>query len=66
MIKKKKKKHVKIVLLAKNKLNAVEGLISKALIDSNDTHDEFISVNNVLKKYDDIKEEIKTSKDKYV
>ena len=66
MIKKKKKKHVKIVLLAKNKLNAVEGLISKALIDSNDTHDEFISVNNVLKKHDDIKEEIKTSKDKYV
>ena len=32
IIKKKKKKHDKIVLLAKNKLNTIEILISKALI----------------------------------
>ena len=31
--KKKKKKHVKIVLLRKDKLNTIEVLISKALID---------------------------------
>ena len=34
IIKKKKKKHDKIVLLAKSKLNRIEVLISKALIDS--------------------------------
>ena len=39
---------VKVVLLAKTKLNIVEFFISKALIDSDITHDEFISVNNIL------------------
>ena len=39
--KKKKLKHDKIVLLAKSKLNSVEVLISKALIDSVISHDEF-------------------------
>ena len=34
IIKKKKKKHDKIVLLVKYKLNSIEVLISKALIDS--------------------------------
>ena len=34
-------------------------VISKALIDSNILHDEFASVNNALKEYDDIREEIK-------
>ena len=46
---KKKKKHDKIVLLGKDKLNIIELLISKALIDSDISHDEFASVNNVLK-----------------
>ena len=59
MIKKKKKKHDKIVLLAKSKLNSIEVLISKALIDSNISHDEFVLINNVLKEYDEMKEEIK-------
>ena len=60
-IKKKKKKHDKIVLLAKSKLNRIEVLISKAVIDSNISHDEFVLINNVLKEYDEMKEEIKTS-----
>ena len=42
IIKKKKKKHDKIVLLAKSKLNSIEVLISKALIDSNISHNEFV------------------------
>ena len=42
IIKKKKKKHDKIVLLAKAKLNSMEPSISKTLIDSNISHDEFI------------------------
>ena len=42
MIKEKKKKHDRILaILAKSKLNNTEVLISKALIDSNISHDEF-------------------------
>ena len=54
---KKKKKLNKIVLLVKNMLNIIEVLISKALIDSGISRDEFALVNNVLKEYDDMKEE---------
>ena len=56
-----KKKHDKLVLLAISKLNSIEVLISKALIDSNISHDEFILINNVLKEFYDMKEEIKNS-----
>ena len=49
LIKKKKKKHDKMVLLAKYKLNSIEILISKALIDSNISHDKFVLINNMLK-----------------
>ena len=62
IIKKKKKKHNKIVLLAKSKLNSIEVLISKALIDSIISHDEFLLINNVLKEYNKMKEEIKNLK----
>ena len=59
IIKKKKMKHDKIVLLAKSKLDSIEVLISKTLIDPNISHDEFLSINNVLKEYDRMKQEIK-------
>ena len=59
--KKKKKKYHKIVLLAKSKLSSIDVLISKAIIDSNVSHDEFISINNALKEFSDRKEEIKSS-----
>ena len=49
IIKKKKKKPGKIVSLAKSKLNRIEVSISKSLNDSNISHDEFVSINNVLK-----------------
>ena len=48
-------------MLAKAKLNSVEVLISKGLIDLNITHDEMVSINNVQKEYDNMKEEIKKS-----
>ena len=64
IIKKKTKKHEKIGLLAKSKWNSVEVLISKALIDSNIIHNEFVSINNVLKEFHDMKDEIKKSNDK--
>ena len=56
---KKKKKHDKILFFVKEKLNTIEVLISKALIDSYISHDEFVSVNNILKEYNEIKEDIK-------
>ena len=52
--KKKKKKHEKIVLLGKYKLNAIEVLISKALIDSYISNEECISVNYLLREYNEI------------
>ena len=45
IIKKEKKKHDKIALLAKSRLNSVEVLTSKALID------EFALTNDVLKEF---------------
>ena len=62
IIKTKKKKHDKIVSLGKDKLNTIEVLISKALLDSYISHDEFVSVNNVLREYNEMKEEIKNPK----
>ena len=68
IIKKKKKKHDKIVLLGKDKLNTIEVLISKGLIDSYISHDEYFSINNVLKEYYEMKEEIKNPEtfEKYI
>ena len=43
---------MKIVFSVKTRLNSVEVSIFEALIDSNISHDEFISTNNVLKEYD--------------
>ena len=51
IIKKEKKKHDKIVLLAKSKLYIREFLTSKALID------EFALTNDMLKEFYHIKEE---------
>ena len=59
MKKNKKNKHDKIVLLGKDKLNIIEVLISKALINSYISHDEFVSVKTALKEYNEMKEEIK-------
>ena len=58
----KKKKHCKIVLLAKSKLNSTDVLISKTSFNSNISHDGLVLINHVLKEYDDMKEEIKNWK----
>ena len=62
IIKKRKRKHNKMVLSAKSKLNNIEVSISKAFIDSNTSHDELVLIKNVLKGYDNMKEEIKDLK----
>ena len=38
----KKKKHDKILMLAKSKLNSIEILVSQALIDMEKSHEEFL------------------------
>ena len=48
-------------MLAKTKLNTIEVLISKALIDWNTCHDEVVSIDNVLKEYNKMKQEIQNS-----
>ena len=59
---KKKKKHDKLVLVAKSISISKEVLISKGFIDSNSSLDKFVSIKSVLKEYDDTKEEIKNLK----
>ena len=41
------------------KLDTIELLIYKSLIDSYISHVEFVLVNNVLREYNEMKEEIK-------
>ena len=60
-----KKRGDKIVLVAKPKLNSIEVLIYKALINSNIIHDEKVLINKMLKEFYDMKEEIKNSNNKY-
>ena len=55
IINKRKKNHDKVVLLGKDKLNTTEVLISKALISSYISHDEFVSVNNVFWEHHEMK-----------
>ena len=59
---KKRSKCDKIVLLGRVKLNAMEVLISKDLIDSYITHEKFVSVNIVLREYNETKKEVKNPK----
>ena len=42
-------------MVGKYKLNTIEILISKALIKLYVSHDEFVLISNVLKKYNEIK-----------
>ena len=57
--KKNKKKYDKIISLAKSILNSIGILISKVLIDSNISHDQYALISNVLKEFYDMEKEIK-------
>ena len=57
IIRKKKKKHDKIVLLAKTNLDCIKGLISRSLTDSCIERNYYHLI-DVLRKYDYMKEEI--------
>ena len=59
---KKKKKHNKIITLAKNKVNIIETLISKALIDLDISHEEFSKIIYEKSNYEQIKDNIGNAK----
>ena len=56
LTKKRKKKHNKIIVLAKNKLNTIDTLLSSALNDSEISHEEFTNIINEENIYEIIKE----------
>ena len=55
---KKKKKHNKIITLARNKLNIIETLISQALIDFDISHEEFSKIIYEKNNYEQMKDNI--------
>ena len=57
---KKKKKHDKILMLAKSELNSIESLISQALNDLDIRHEEFIIILNEKDKYERMKYNLET------
>ena len=59
LTKKRKKKHNKIIVLAKNKLNMIDTLLSSALNDSEISHEEITNIINEANIYENIKENIK-------
>ena len=58
MTRNKKKKHDKILILAKSKLNSIETLVSQALIDMEISHEEFIAIFKEKDKYEKMKENV--------
>ena len=57
--KKRKKKHNKIIALAKSKLNMIDILLSSALNNSKTSHEEFTNIITEKNTYENIKENIK-------
>ena len=60
----KKKKHNKIVMLARSKLNSKESKISEALINNEIGHEDFTTIINEEKNYRELKESIRLMKTK--
>ena len=60
----KNKKHDKILMLAKNKLNSIEILVSQALIDMEKSHEEFVKILKEKDKYEKMKENLRSENDK--
>ena len=55
-IRNKKKKHNKIIMLARSKLNSIESKILKALTDNEISHEDFEIIINEEKKHRELKE----------
>ena len=61
LTKKRKKKHNKIIVLAKNKLNTIDTLLSSVLNDSKISHEEFSNIITEKNIYENIKQNIKNT-----
>ena len=58
----KKKKHKKIVILARSKLNSIESKISEALINNHISHEDIMTIINEERNYRELKESIRMMK----
>ena len=52
-------------MLAKSKLNSIETLISQALIDTDISHGEFVTILKDKDKYGKMKENLKSENEEY-
>ena len=62
---KKKKKHDKILMLAKCKLNSIETLVLQALTEMEISHEEYITILKEKDKYKKMKENLRSENEKY-
>ena len=60
----KKKKHNKILMLTKSKLNSIEALVSQVLINVEISNEEFVTILNERDKYEKMKENLKNVSEK--
>ena len=60
----KKKKHNKILMLAKSKLNSIETLISQTLIDMEISHGQFVEILKEKDRYENMKENVRSENEK--
>ena len=58
------KKHDKILMLAKSKLDSIETLVCQALIDMEISHHEFNAIIRKKEKYERMKENVKNFSEK--
>ena len=59
----KKKKHNKIIMLARSKLHNIESKISEALMNNQINHENFMTIINEERNYKELKESIRMMKD---
>ena len=60
----KKKKHDKILMLAKSKLDSIETLVSQALIDTDRNHEKFNAIIREKQKYEKMEENLRKVSEK--
>ena len=60
----KKKKHDKILMLARSKLNSIATLVSQALVDIEISHEELVMIFKEKDKYKKMKENVRNVSEK--
>ena len=60
-----KKKHEKVIMLAKSKLNSIEILISQALTDMDISHEEYITILKEKDKDEKMKDNLRSENGEY-